>query len=174
MLLAFYGRKRSLRIILSELRTNKLGTNLADLGTFFLENGFSVKIVVWTENLPRSLRDLDSRTLAAELHRGCEWKNLTTFLNGGGRISIRPVGFRELVSALAKKQPPILSIDVVRMYGMKGMKRSGHYVIPVAVNRNTMTINDPNFPGGAVSHPTPEIFHTCRMRGGGMLFIKPK
>lgn len=181
MVLSFYGKHISLVQIAKELRLGKRrGVKMAALGRWFLLRGFNVTLIAWWRGLPASFTRLAGSALRREEVRWCRRKqnnlrrDLLRFLEAGGIFEPRPVSVQDISKSLKRGIPPILNLNVLRLWKRNGWN-GGHFVVPASLGPASMVVNDPNRRyGGRKEYSLTDILHACYSWSGGALFIAPK
>ena len=113
MLLAFYGKKVSLKYLVKNLPMTKTGIDMFSMGNFLNCYGLVTVFEV----------------------RGYASKKCKKFLKDGGILISRAVRISDIRKALARNGVVILNV--------KNDEGLGHYVIVKNIGRKKMTINDP-------------------------------
>jgi len=188
MVLAFHGHKTTLNSIASEMKVCASGIDMLSIGNFFLRRDFNVTIEMWYENFPNRFIGL-TEGIQEEFLRWCRRgdtltnqkdriyrKKIQLFIESDGVLIPKPVSFKKLRAAIRKGCPPILNLDVSTLYKSRQRTQIGHYIIPVRITDNEITINDPAWKdyGGIKTYPTEIILHACYNWDAGAIFIEPK
>jgi hypothetical protein len=187
MVLAFHGRKITLKKVVSAMKMTGTGVDIATLGNFFLEKDFNVTIEMWLDSFPNRFIGL-RRGVEQELLRWCRRgsakidgrnkiyrKTIPRFIGQGGLLIPKPVSCQKLRAAIRKRCPPILNLNMATIYELQRRREAGHYVVPTHVAKDRITINDPSRNhGGVKTYPTELILHASYIWSAGAIFIEPK
>jgi hypothetical protein len=184
MVLEFYGRRYSLKKIIARTETSEAGTTIWRLGTFFVREGFEVKIVAWVHHaFPNRFFNLDKDEARHDLMRWCRKeglkktsknprKDMLRFMEEGGIVVPRPVTVEDIRDDLSHGFPPILNVNAATLHRMGREKNAGHVIVPVLLSRGEMTYNDPA--KGQVECALPLVMHACYIWDSSAIFIRPK
>ncbi len=179
MVFAYHdGRSVSIGRLVREIGVReKRGVRMQAIGRWFLAHGFNATIVAWWKGLPASFLRLKGDALRREQLRWCKRKRtaqrreMRLFLEAGGKFEPRPVTIGDIENTLKRREPPILNMDVLRLYKRNG-RRGGHYVVPVSVKKSSIVVNDSNAThGGRKEYSFMDILHACYSHSAGALFI---
>src|SRR5688572_9600412 len=185
MVLAYHGIMIPQRRIVRDMRvTETKGVDMLKMSLYFLRLGFEVTLVGWFKDLPHRLFRMKGDALRDELIR---WSRRRTksgtrrrswpfaeFFRLGGRYEPRPVTAKDLHAAIARREPPILNLDVATLWGLPH-RQAGHYVVPIRVRGGKITVRDPNRNhGGTKTYPLADVLHACYRWSAGALFVRPK
>jgi len=191
MLFGHYGRAPlSYDEISSKIHTTETGVWLQELGLLFLKEGFDAIIVAWDPTFPNYFSRLKSEDLQPELE---QWRADTTvagshinkeglgsFFAYGGILIPQPVKMRQIADAINNDIPSILNLQVGLIWQHScniEQKDGGHYVIPIAVEDEKVTIADPSWRpgiGGIREYERDELMHACYSWSSGAIFVVPK
>ena len=191
MVFCFYGQPaRPYDEIISKIHTTETGAWLQDLGILFLKEGFDAIISAWSPTFPNYFSRLKFEEIRPELDRWCTDKtvigrhihknNLGVFFAHGGILVPRPVKISQIIDAIDNDIPAILNLQVGLLWQHSHNHESrhgGHYVIPIAVEGEKVTIIDPSWRpgiGGVKEYERDEIMHACYSWSSGAIFVAPK
>lgn len=181
MVLAYHGVHATDARLLREMDVRPgHGVRMFAMARWFLEHGFDARVVSWRSTYPASFLDADGDELR---RRQLRWasrtasrfrRDLRRFLEAGGHLEPRPLTPDDLLSALARREPPLLLLRVARLWKIN-RRRSYHAVVLTGVSDERARINDPEpHLGGRVVHPLFDVLHACYVAGGGALFVSPR
>ncbi len=189
MVLRFHGHNHHFSWLAKEMHLTQDGTDHLEIGLFFLERGFWVKINCWDWAFPPRLMQLPEEMAVAEILKWArrrikhEYKSekrifrrlLSKFLAAGGQFVPRPVTIKDIRSAIRRSEPPILSVNSCLLYGTNDKKTGGHYVVPYGYYNNNILINDPSSKpyGGRKIFDADFLTYACYRSDANAIFIKP-
>lgn len=151
MVLAYYGKHKTLQQLQSKLNYSKVGTSIYDNGCLLLQEGFHTTVVTAQPLLfpPEMLRSLktDNDTLLyiqSELKRKRAQKKILktfeTYLLEGGQVTLQIPTFRHLKEAIDQDHPVI-----ALMYAQSLGRNEGkyHFVVVSGYRDDEVFINNP-------------------------------
>ncbi len=192
MVLAYHGIDMSLRSILHKVPDLRNGISPFSLGTFFLEQNFDVTIKIWLPEWPSSFwcndnafkkqlmqwykRELANPSPDKLVHRVV----IPEFMENGGEIIPSPVSLQDIEESLiphpktGMASPCILNVGVDNIYYRR--TRTGHYVVPVRINKEFIEVNDPDrsHGGAGIPYPISPLIRTRYTWVSVAIFPEPK
>lgn len=191
MLFGFYGQPpHQYDEMISKIHTTETGAWLQELGLLFLKEGFDAIIVAWDPTFPNRFSKLKFEDTQPELE---QWRANTTvsgshinkeglgsFFKNGGILIPQPVKMRQIADAIDNGIPSILNLQAGLLWQHScdiEQKDGGHYVIPIAVEGEKVTIADPSWRpgiGGIREYERDELMHACYSWSSGAIFVVPK
>ena len=191
MVFGHYGRAPLLyNEIGSKISVTETGVWLQELGLLFLKEGLDAIIVAWDSTFPNFFSKLKFEDSQPELER---WRADTTeagshifkeglgsFFACGGIFIPRPVKMRQIADAIDNDVPSILNLQVGLLWQHScniEQKDGGHFVIPIAVEGERVTIADPSWRpgiGGIREYERDELMHACYSWSSGAIFVVPQ
>lgn len=188
MLLAYYGRRRSLAQLDAALRRAKTsGVSFSVAGTYLLGLGYDVRVYDWRPEFPNSFLDLGARD---SHHAYLSWfkrrlRNGTLpdiecmfghqkFIDAGGLFLPRPCRPNELKSALTAGIPPIVGVNTGLLWRNRE-KTISHAILLRGIDGQGVEINDSyrEF-GGQRQHDLDRFLFAYHQDNGCALIARPK
>lgn len=182
MLYAYYKIPISFREVLKDVHVYKKGTYTSDLGISLLRHGFDVTLYFYDTrhfspqcrgwSREEAIRTIETMLKIKKKNRQ-RLRRTLEFIKEGGKLKFDIVRINEIRKAIHSGNPPIICIDRKALYG-KAEGVAGHFVIPVKITRNTITINDPSpFFGGVKAYNLNDFIFALYSWRGYVLFAKP-
>lgn len=181
MIYHYHGKKLSTEDVLRGIGVYKRGVFASNIGIGFIKNGFDVTLVqLKTRMFPPSYRKMSNKDILEDMKKRVRNKDRFSkelrwnikFIESGGKVEHRIVKMDEIKKAIDEGNPPMVVIDSRVLYGDKPGS-AGHYVVPVRMTRDSVTINDP-YHGEARTYPLSDFIFAFYVFEGMVLFIKPK
>jgi hypothetical protein len=198
MVYEYYGRRREVPDLLSEVRRIPTGVYIQEIGRHALANGFAVAL--WTRDtirLPVAYEHLGQEEILADLRRRLAaeelgekqriyLEGLLDFLLEGGRLHLGVPTFADPIERdLRADRPLICSLDLKALYGARGLDAGwppahhlgqvGHYVVVSGLTPDSVILNDPApYPGGVAEYPRDQFLYALYSYQGYVLSLQPR
>ena len=182
MLLHHHGIKMPVNEIVKNIKMHKKGTSPGELGKFLLKQGFDVTIANMDVTLfPSKLKNKNINSQVLSLKRKLDSldsaskrmaKGLISFVESGGNVVMKVTTARDIKNLLSKGNPLIFRIERSSLYKVDELGDHGHYVLPVKINGDKITINDPQEEyGGIKTYRIEDLLFSLYSRRGYVISV---
>ena len=182
MLLHHRDIEISIKEILNNIKMHKKGTSPGELGKFLLKRGFDVTITNMDVTLfPSKLKNKNINSQVLSLKRKLNnldsfskirAKALISFVKCGGNVMMKIFTVRDIKKSLSIGSPPIFLIERNSLYRVDELGDHGHYVMPVKIKGDSVTINDPQAQyGGIKTYTINDLLFSLYSRRGYVISV---
>lgn len=185
MVAAYHGHRHTLKRLVRDLRIRN-GTFSSTVGRWFLECGYGVSIIGHGCSWPNRFIDLAPREAQREVRRWADrqrrsrtmgqpsfGRSYLRYIDAGGTVVPRPVRPSDILTALRRGLPPIISLDESILTRGRELF-DPHFIVITGHVRGRFLCNDP-YPGigGRVAYDAEELLYAHARRDGDLIIAKP-
>lgn len=171
MVLKYYGINKTIDEIKRKMKVYKKGTRATQLGTYLLENGFSVELI--TQNpglftrrdrikpfseLRKQIREFVKQPKAKKHKKALDYYE--EFFEKGGTLKVKIPDAKDIEKEINQKRPLIALMTSNFLLG-KEPKFNFHYNVVTGIDGKNISANDPSstYKGGKKKYPIEDYLY---------------